>query len=191
MKWLSKILGGRGEHQPGDPIIARCWAIAREYGLSLNDEEWDHVWSNRDKLAASPLGGAFVHRDVVHVLCFLCLFDGVFETGVELLQAGAYHRAIDTLEKARKLLPWPIVLYSLVMAYACSGNSEAATRFRNAALDGFGSRTTLLLTIVPTSLPDRDNFLRMTAERLDTTGSLALGFAGMAELRDAMSQRTW
>ena len=190
MKWLSKILGDRGE-PAADPIIAKCQTIAQEYGLSFDEDEWSQVLSRRDELAASPLAGAFVHRDVLHVLCFLCLFEGLFEAGVKLLRIGAYQRAIDTLEKARKLLPWPTVLYALGMACAKSGDMEAATKLRKAALEGFETRSSRMTTIVPGSLPDRDRFIGMMAEKLDTTGSLTLGLSGMANLRDAMCKEPW
>lgn len=190
MKWFSKILG-KGKQPPSDPIIAKCQEIVTEYGLSLNEEEWNNVLSNRDKVAASQLGGAFIHKDVFHVLCFLCLFDGMFDAGVELLQAGTYHRAIHTLEKARKLLPWPTILYTLEKAYTQSGNMDVATGLRKKALENFETRSTHLLTVVPQSVPDRDNFLRITAEMLDIKGSLALGFTGITELRDTMLREPW
>ena len=186
MKWISRILGG-GEQHPSDPIIAECQEIALKHGLSLNEEEWTHVLHNRDRLAASQLGGKFVHKDVVHVLCFLCLFEGVFQTGVELVRMSAHRLAIDELEKARKLLPWPTVLYTLGLAHAGLGNRDVATRFYRAALECFEARSTYLLTIVPASVPDRESFLRTAVEMFDT-GSLALGFTGMAELRDALDR---
>jgi len=190
MKWLSKILGDKGK-QPPDPILTECRTIAKEYELSVDEDEWGQVLSHRDELAAGPLAGYFVRTEVFHVLCFLCLFDSLFETGVDLLRDAKYQRAITTFEKARKLLPWPTVLYALGMAYARSGNTQVGTTLRNAALEGFESRLSHLTTIVPGSLPNRDTFIGMIAKKLDTIGSVTFGFTGTANLRDAMRRETW
>ena len=189
MKWISKILGRKDDQRLSDPIINQCASFAQELQITLTDQEWNHVLSNRDKFAESPLGGTYVQKDVFHVLCFLCLFDGLFETGVELLGSINTNQAGNPLEKARKLLPWPTVLYSLGLVYARSGKIKAATEIWNKALEGFESRLSLLSASVPTTIPDRDNFIAMTAKRIDTTGSLSLGFTNFGELRDEISKR--
>lgn len=189
MKWISKILGRKVEQRESDPIIDQCASFAQEFKIELTNHEWNHVLSNRGKLAESPLGGAYVHKDVFHALCFLCLFDGLFEAGVELLRTGDTDQAGNSLEKARKLLPWPTVLYSLGLVYARLGKLKAATEIWNKALEGFESRPSLLSASVPTTLPDRDNFIAMTGKRIDTTGSLSLGFTNLEELKDNISKR--
>ncbi len=178
----------KDDQRRNDPIIDQCNSFAQEFQITLTDKEWNHVLSERDKIAESDLAGAYVHKDVFHSLCFLCLFDGLFEAGVELLRTQDNHQAVNSLEKAKKLLPWPTALYSLGEGYARSGNVEATTRLWNEAIEGFESRTSLLSAIVPTSLPNLDNFIAMTTKRLDTTGSLFLGFTSVAELKDKISK---
>ncbi|VAX33354.1 hypothetical protein MNBD_NITROSPIRAE02-1634 [hydrothermal vent metagenome] len=189
MKWISKILGRKDDLSPGDPTIDQCESFAEEFQITLTDKEWDHVLSERDRLAKSPLGGAYVHKDVFHTLCFLCLFDGLFESGVKLLRTGDIGQAGNSLEKARKLLPWPTVLYSLGLVYAHSGKLKAATEIWNKALEGFESRASLLSAIVPTTLPKRNNFIAINTKRIDATGSLSLGFTNLGELKDNVSNR--
>ena len=169
--------------RPNDPIMDQCESFANNFQITITDNERNYILSNCDKLAESPLGGAYVHKDVLHALCFLCLFDSLFEIGVEQLRTGDAHQAGNSLEKAKKLLPWPTVLYSLGTVYAGSGKMEAATKIWKKALDGFELRPSLLSAIVPTSLPDRDNFITMTAKRIDTTGSLFLGITNFADLK--------
>jgi hypothetical protein len=189
MSWFSRIFGSKADEQhPSDPIFSKCRSIEREYNLLLDDQERKHLLVNREKLAKSSLRGRYVQPDVFHVLCFLCLFDALCETGVELLETGARGRAVKTLEKARRLLSWPSVIYSLMMVYDELGEKEAVTRFRSAALEGFDTRLSLLSVIVPASLPSRDEFIRMIAERLDTTGPLLLGFSDMEALRRELMQ---
>lgn len=188
MKWISKILSVKDDQKPRDLILIQCASFAKEFGLILTDQEWNHVISNRDKLADSPLGGAYVHKTVLNTLCFLCLFDGLFETGVELLHIGDTHQAEISLEKARKLLPWPTVLYSLGLAYARSGKMHAATNIWNKAIEDFESRQDLLSSLVPAMIPDRSNFIVMTAARIDTTGSIALGFTNIVEIKTNTSK---
>jgi|GEM_PF-6750730 len=189
MKWISKILGRKDAQCPTDPIMDQCASFAREFQITLTDQEWNHVSSNRDKVVESPLGGAYVHKDVFHVLCFLCLFDGLFEAGVELLSTSKENEAANSLDKARRLLPWPTVLYSLGLAYAHLGKKAAAVEIWYKALEGFDSRASLLSAIVPITLPDRDNFISMTAERIDTTSSLSLGFTNFGAVKYNISKR--
>lgn len=189
MKWISKILDRKDAQRPSDPILDQCASFAREFQITLTDQEWNHVLSNRDKVAESPIGGAYVHKDVFHVLCFLCLFDGLFEAGVELLSTGEENEAANSLEKARRLLPWPTVLYSLGLAYAHLGKKAAAVEIWYKALEDFESRASLLSATVPIRLPDRDNFISMTAERIDTTSSLSLGFTNFGAVKDNISER--
>lgn len=189
MKWISKILGRKATQHPSDPILDKCVSFAREFQVTLTDQEWNHVLSNRDKLAESPLGGAYVHKDVFYALCFLCLFDSLFEAGVELLNIGKENEAANSLEKARRLLPWPTVLYSLGLAYAHLEKKAASVEIWYKALDGFESRASLLSSTVPLTLPDRDNFISMTAERIDTTSSLSLGFTNFGAVKDNIYER--
>ncbi len=189
MKWISRILGRKDAQRPSDPILDKCASFAREFQITLTDQEWNHVLSNRDKLAESPLGGAYVHKDVFNTLCFLCLFDSLFEAGVELLSNREEHEAANSFEKARRLMPWPTVLYSLGLAYAHLGRKAAAIENWDKALEGFESRASLLTPTVPTTLPDRDNFIAMITERIDTTGSLSLGFTNFGAVKDNISER--
>lgn len=184
MKWISKILGRKDDQSPSDPIIAKCTSFAQKFQITITDQEWKHVISNRDKIAKSPLGGAYVHKDVLHVLCFLCLFDGLFEAGVKLLDTGNTNEAENSLGKTRRLLPWPTVLFSLGLVYARSGKIKAATDIWNEVLESFELRSSLLSAIVPATLPDRDNFIAMTANRIDTTGHYTLGLTNLGELKD-------
>ena len=170
MNLLSKIFRQKVGQGSNDPIIDRCLSFAKQFQITLTDEEWNHVLRNRDKLAESPLSGAHVHRDVFHALCFLCLFDGLFEAGLELLRINDIHQAKNSLEKVRRFLPWPTVLYSVGLAYAQSGEVDAATKIWNKAIEDFESRPSLLSTIVPGTLPDRNNFIAMTTKRIDMTG---------------------
>jgi len=178
------------DQRRSDPIIDQCDSFAQEFQITLTDKEWKHVLSERDKLAESNLAGAHVHKDVYYTLCFLCLFDGLFEAGVELLRTNDYQKGINSLEKAKKLLPWPTVLYSLRLGYASSGNKEVATRLGNDTIKAFDSRISLLSSRLPTSLPNRDSFITMTAKRIDTTSSRFLGFTSIAELKDKVSKET-
>ncbi|MCP3676637.1 MAG: hypothetical protein GY721_03310 [Deltaproteobacteria bacterium] len=178
----------KDDQMPSDPIIDQCVSFTQEFQITLAEKEWSNILSERDNLEESPLGGAYVHKDVLYVLCFLCLFDGLFEAGVDLLRTGDNHQAGNSLEKAKKLLPWPTVLYSLGFGYARLGDTESATRFWNEALESFEARISLLSVIVPSSFPDRDNFIAMTAKRIDTTSSLLLDFPSIVELKDKISK---
>jgi len=75
-----------------------------------------------------------------------------------------------------------------MMAYDQLGEKEAVSGLRSVALEGFDARLSLLSVIVPASLPSRDEFIRMIAERLDTTGPLLLGFSDMEALRRELMQ---
>ncbi len=156
MSWLSRVFSSNRGKQPSDPILKECAAIARKYVLSLDEEERKRLLVERDKLAQSALGGGWVQRDVFQVLCHLCLFDTFCQTGVEFLQNAAYDKAVRTLSKAKILLPWPSVLYSLMLAHKGLGQQNAAKELGRAALDGFESRSRILAAIVPESLPHRD-----------------------------------
>jgi tetratricopeptide (TPR) repeat protein len=189
MNLISKIFGRKGGQKPNDPIIDRCLSFAQQFQITLTDEEWNHVLRNRDKLAESPFGGAYIHKDIFHALCFLCLFDSLFEAGLELLRINDIHQAKNSLEKAKRFLPWPTVLYSLGLAYARSGEVDAATKIWNKAIEDFESRPSLLSAIVPGALPDRSNFITMTTERIDITGSAFLGFTNIEEFKINISKK--
>jgi tetratricopeptide (TPR) repeat protein len=189
MSLIPKIFGGEGVQKPSDPIIDCCLSFAQQFHITLTDEEWNHVLRNRDKLAESPLGGAYVHKDIFHALCFLCLFDGLFEAGLELLSINDIHQAKNSLEKAKNFFPWPTVLYSLGLAYTRSGEVDAATKIWNKAIEDFESRPSLLSDIVPGTLPDRSNFITMTTKRIDITGSASLGFTNIEELKVNISKK--
>jgi tetratricopeptide (TPR) repeat protein len=106
-----------------------------------------------------------------------------------LLNSREEYKAITSLEKARKLLPWPTVLYSLGLAYAQLGKKAVAIEIWGKALEVFESRVNLLSTKVPPTLPDRDNFIAMSAERIDKTGSLSLGFTNFGAIKDNILER--
>lgn len=188
MKWILKILGLKDDQKPSDLICNQCASFAKEFEIILTDQEWNHVLYKRDKLVESSLGGAYVHKGVLHTLCFLCLFEGLFEAGVELLRINDTHQAKISLEKARKLLPWPTVLYSIGLAYTHLGKMQDATNIWNKAIEDFELRPDLLSSIVPANLPNRSNFIVMTTERIDTTGSLSFGFTNIVDLKTNISK---
>ena len=189
MSLISKIFGRKGGQKPGNPVIDRCLSSAQQFQITLTDEEWNHVLRNRDKLAESSLDGADVHKDIFDALCVLCLFDGLFEAGLELLRIDDIQQAKNTFIKAIKILPWPTVLYSLGLVYARSGEIEAATKIWNKAIDDFDSRPSLLSAIVPDTLPGRSNFIAMTTETIDITGLESLGFTTIEEFKVIISQK--
>ena len=141
---FSKIFGAKGRQKSSDLIIDRCLSFAKQFQISLTDEEWNHVLRNRDKLVESPLGGAYVHKDILNALCFLCLFDGLFESGLEFLRINDIRKAKVSLEKAKRILPWPTALYSLGLVYVRSGEVDAATKIWNKAIEDFEARSSLL-----------------------------------------------
>ncbi len=183
MSLISKIFGRKGGQKPGDPIIDRCLSFAQQFQITLTDKEWNHVLRNRDKLAESSLDGADVHKDILDALCMLCLFDGLFEAGLELLRIDDIQQAKNTFIKAIRILPWPTVLYSLGLVYAQSGEIDAAIKIWNKAMGDFDSRPSLLSAIVPDTLPGRSNFIAMTTETIDITGLESLGFATREEFK--------
>lgn len=189
MNWISKFIGRKNVQHSSDPILDQCESFAQEFQITLTNQERNHLLSNRDKLAESHLGGTYVHKDVYHTLCFLCLFDSLYEAGVELLGTREEPEAANSFEKARRLLPWPTVLYSLGLAYAHFGEKTAAIETWNKALEDFELRASFLNPIVPAGLPDRDNFIAMTAEKIDTTGSLSLGFSNFGDVKKNISER--
>jgi len=186
---FSKIFGAQDSQKSSDPIINRCLSFANQFQISLTEEEWNHVLRNRDKLVESPLGGAYVHKDILNALYFLCLFDGLFESGFEFLRINDIRKAKASLEKAKRLLPWPTALYSLGLVYVRSGEVDAATKIWNKAIETFESRSSLLSVVVPDTLPQRNNFIAMATERIDTTGSANLGFSNIEEFKVNISKR--
>jgi len=98
MSWFSRIFGSKADEQhPSDPILSKCRSIEREYNLLIDEQEQKHLLVNRDKLAESSLRGLYVQPDVFHVLCFLCLYDALCETGVELLET-----VVGQLKRSKK-----------------------------------------------------------------------------------------
>jgi tetratricopeptide (TPR) repeat protein len=189
MNLISKIFGLKGSQKSSDPIIDCCLSIAQRHQLTLTDEEWNHVLCYQDKLAGSPFGGKYVHEDIFHALCFLCLFDGLFQAGLEFLHINNIKDAKISLEKAKRILPWPTVLFSLGLAYARSGEVDPATKIWNKAIEDFESRPSFLSAIVASTLPDRSDFIAIMTERIDNTGSVSLGFTNMTELKVRISEK--
>jgi len=182
MSWISRIFRSTvGDAK--DPILKECLSIQQSYGLVLDANERNYVLLNRNKLTESPLRGLYVQKDIFHVVCLLTLFDSLCEAGVDHLAARRSVRAMDTLEKASKLLPWPPVLYALMIAHETLGRMEPAAKLRETIEGGFDVRRKLLADIVPPSVPERENFIATTAQRLDTSSSLLLGFSDIHELR--------
>ena len=189
MSLISKIFGRKNGQKPGDPIIDRCLSFAQQFQITLTDEEWKHILRNRDKLAESAPDGADVHKDIFHILCFICLFDGLFEAGLDLLRIDDIKQAKNTFIKAIKILPWPTVLYSLGLVYAQSGEIDAANKIWNKAIGDFDSRPSLLSAIVPDTLPGRSNFITMTTETIDINGLESLGFTTREEFKVNISRK--
>jgi hypothetical protein len=167
------------------PIINECSIIAQNCKILLTDQEWVQVFLNRDKIANSPLGGAYIHKDVYYCICYLCLYDSLFEIGIDLLTVNIQN-SISALKKALTLLPWPTALYCLGSAYKNVNQPERAIRIWTIALLNFDDRKSLLRNVLPETTPDYDKFIDSTSKRIDLTGALSIGFSNIEDVRNIM-----
>ena len=181
MSWFSRIFGDKS-HKQDDPIIARCKSVVDSMNLELNANEWSSVNMNRDLLASSPLGGAFIHKDVFHVLCYLCVYDGLFERSLELIDKGDHIEALLSLEKVIKLLSWPTATYACGLCYENIGKKDDAINKYRTTIRYYQDRKKLLSNLIPESTPARDDLIEQTENRLDRSGAILLGHINIEEL---------
>lgn len=180
MRFIKRLLGSEK-----DPILEKCSEIAHSNGISLDDNEWQFVKHERDVVASSVLGGAYVHKDIFHSLCFLSLYDGLFKAGIEWLKKQQIKDTIHSLEKARSLLIWPTVSYGLGHAYRVLGDYQKAKIYLSQALENFDKRIEILNKIIPESLPSTHDFIILISKQLNNQ-MLHFGFENEEECKKAI-----
>lgn len=189
MGWFAKFFGSK-ENEEEDPILSRCKLVIGSLGIELDEDEWSSIIRNRDILASSALGVAYVQKNVFHVLCYLCVFDGIFERGVELMQKGNYQAALSSLGKAIKVLPWPSALYASGVSWEMLGNKDKAKHSYRTTVDNYEKGSALILEIIPDSIPSRSDFATNTKNRLDKSSALLLGHIDMADVISIARDKT-
>jgi tetratricopeptide (TPR) repeat protein len=150
--------------------------------LKLDTDEWSSIVRNHEVLASSSLGGTYVQKDVFKVLCYLCVYDGLYERSIELTQEGDHEGALLSLRKSMRLLSWPTAIYAFGLCCEKLGKKEEAMKHYNMVIQHYHERRILLSSVIPISTPSRDNLIELTEERLDRSGALLLGHSDIEEL---------
>ena len=155
MNWVLKLLEGIRGIKKKDPVIVECANIASINKFHITRSEWNTIHLKRTILTNSELGGIFVDKRLFDILCYFILFDGLFHCGIEQLREGKTEEGINSLEKAKTILPWPTVLFALGHVFVFSGKLQHGIDLLNSSMKCFDSRSHLLDNIFPNELPNR------------------------------------
>lgn len=160
--------------------------IAASYELTIDDLEMSYLLSYQDEMS-SHLGGALMHPDALYSLGIVSLTNSFFSAGVEYEQQADYEKAVASFEKAKKIIPWPTVLYGLGHSYRQLNNTERAVELMTEAKNALDKRASLLSEVLPKTLPVREKFSGIMERMLNTQIGI-MGFSDEKDFRKAIAE---